>query len=67
MDVTKVISKSKLVLKYTKSKETLFTKPKDNHPRLNLCVVLDAMSSALLFNFKVFLGRCKSVKMRKEG
>lgn len=67
MDVTKVISKAKLVLKYTKSKETFFAKPKDNHPRLNLCVVLDVMSFASLFIFKVFLGRCKSVRMSKEG
>lgn len=65
MDATKVISKPKLVLKYAKSKATLFTKPKENHPGLNLCLVLVTMSFALLF--KGFLGRCKSVRMRKEG
>lgn len=67
MDVTKVIFKSKLVLKYAKSNETLFTKTKDNHPRLNLCVVLDVMFFAFLFIFEVFLERCKTVRMRKEG
>lgn len=67
MDVTKVISKPKLVLQYAKSNETLFAKTKGNHPRLNLCVVLDATFFALLFTFEVFLERCKTVRMRKRG
>lgn len=67
MDVTKVISKSKLVLKYAKSNETLFTKTKNNHSRLNRCMVLDAMFFSLLSIFEVFAERCKTVRMRKEG
>lgn len=67
MDVTKLIPKSKLVLKYVKSNETLFTKTGDNRPRLNMRVVLDAMFFALLFIFEVFLEKCKTIRMRKEG
>lgn len=67
MDVTKLIPKSKLVLKYVKSNETLFTKTGDNRPRLNMRVVLDAMFFALLFIFEVFLEKCKTIRMKKEG
>lgn len=66
MDIRKVITNSELVFKYAKSNWTMFTKTKDNHLRLNQHVVLDAMFFALFF-FEVFLERCKTARMRKEG
>lgn len=65
MDVTKVISYSKLFLKYAKPNETLFTKT--NHCTLNLCVVLDIMFFALLFNFLKSFRKVLNTKDEKRG